>query len=77
MNFFLIAGEPSGDRLGAALIQGFDKRLSYPADFIAEGAVRRGGQDAGQQPVAMDRGVPVETAIEGGRQLTWGAGIFV
>jgi len=37
MKFFLIAGEPSGDRLGAALIQGFDKRLSYPADFIGVG----------------------------------------
>ena len=37
MKFFLIAGEPSGDRLGAALIQGFDKRLSCPADFIGVG----------------------------------------
>ena len=37
MKFFMIAGEPSGDRLGAALIKGFDTLLSDPADFIGVG----------------------------------------
>ena len=37
MKFFMIAGEPSGDRLGAALIKGFDTLLCDPADFIGVG----------------------------------------
>jgi lipid-A-disaccharide synthase len=34
MKIALIAGEPSGDKLGAALIDGFDAILEQPADFI-------------------------------------------
>ena len=37
MKFFLIAGEPSGDRLGAALINGFDEVLTQRANFIGIG----------------------------------------
>ncbi len=37
MKFFMIAGEPSGDRLGAALIKGFDKLLASPQNFIGIG----------------------------------------
>jgi lipid-A-disaccharide synthase len=34
MKIALIAGEPSGDKLGAALIDGLDAILEQPADFI-------------------------------------------
>ena len=34
MKIALIAGEASGDKLGAALIDGFDAILEHPADFI-------------------------------------------
>ena len=34
MKIALIAGEASGDKLGAALIDGFDAILEQPADFI-------------------------------------------
>ena len=37
MKFFLIAGEPSGDRLGAALINGFGKLLSSPPILVGIG----------------------------------------
>ena len=37
MKFFLIAGEPSGDRLGAALINGFGKLLSSPPVLVGIG----------------------------------------
>ncbi|MCI4663064.1 MAG: lipid-A-disaccharide synthase [Neomegalonema sp.] len=35
--FFLIAGEPSGDRLGAALMRGLRKELGARAEFIGVG----------------------------------------
>jgi lipid-A-disaccharide synthase len=34
MKIALIAGEPSGDKLGAALIDGLNAILEQPADFI-------------------------------------------
>jgi len=34
MKIALIAGESSGDKLGAALIDGLDAILEQPADFI-------------------------------------------
>jgi lipid-A-disaccharide synthase len=37
MKFYIIAGEPSGDRLGASLIEGLDSILSQPADFRGVG----------------------------------------
>ena len=37
MNFYVIAGEPSGDRLGASLIKGLDSILNQPANFIGIG----------------------------------------
>ena len=40
MKFFFIAGEPSGDRLGAALINGFNKLLSSPTAFVGIGGVQ-------------------------------------
>ena len=40
MKFFFIAGEPSGDHLGAALMNGFDKLLSAPAVFVGVGGAQ-------------------------------------
>jgi lipid-A-disaccharide synthase len=40
MKIALIAGEPSGDKLGAALIDGLDAILEQPADFIGVGGPR-------------------------------------
>lgn len=37
MRIFVIAGEPSGDRLGAALMEGFRSLLGYPVEFIGVG----------------------------------------
>ena len=37
MKFYVIAGEPSGDRLGASLIKGFDSILTQPAAFCGDG----------------------------------------
>ena len=37
MKLFIIAGEPSGDRLGAALIKGFNTLSPNPADLIGIG----------------------------------------
>lgn len=37
MKIFVIAGEPSGDRLGAALIEGFCSLLEYPVEFVGVG----------------------------------------
>ena len=39
MNFYVIAGEPSGDRLGASLIKGLDSILNQPANFIGIGGL--------------------------------------
>jgi len=46
MKFYVIAGEPSGDRLGASLIKGFDSILSAHADFCGVGG-----------PLMMDLGL--------------------
>ena len=37
MKFYIIAGEPSGDRLGASLIKGLDRSLCKPAAFCGVG----------------------------------------
>lgn len=37
MRIFVIAGEPSGDRLGAALMEGFRSLLDYPVEFVGVG----------------------------------------
>jgi lipid-A-disaccharide synthase len=37
MRIFVIAGEPSGDRLGASLMEGFRSLLDYPVEFIGVG----------------------------------------
>ena len=46
MKFYVIAGEPSGDRLGASLIKGFDSILTQPAAFCGVGG-----------PMMMDLGL--------------------
>ena len=46
MKFYVIAGEPSGDRLGASLIKGFDSILSAQVNFCGIGG-----------PLMMDMGL--------------------
>ena len=70
MKLFIIAGEPSGDRLGAALIKGFNTLSPNPADLIGIGGAHMA--DLGFESlfpiedISIMRTIPNMTVIETG-----------